>query len=305
PETLVEEVLQDAPLIQAYSRAQKKRGQILLLIACAIFAGACAIIYKLAFAGESTQANASNFDPVTQQIEASTQSAVVLEEVDPGSIPERLSMPEFSSADDAPVNMVVVEPARSAPKELRRAYTALNQGNLDQAESLYFKLSTTEVNKVPALSGLASVAIAKNQTDNARNHLQHILSIDRHNAWAVASLAALPEKESGIAASNGSSLSQLKSLQSADPSNHQIAYLLGNKFAAAGIWTEAQSAYFDAFALDSQNANYAFNLAIALDHLGKAKEASNFYLQALQLAETQGADFDIASLRKRLQRGDR
>lgn len=305
PESLAEEVQQDAPLVQAYSQSQKKRGQVLLLIATAILLVAAAIIYKLLLGDTSVQANASSFDPVTQPIAGNVHSSVVLEDIDPDSIPERLSLPEFSSTSDVAENIVLVAPAQEASIQLRRAYTALTQGRLEQAKQLYTALSNTELNKVAALSGLASVAIAQQDINSAREHLRHVLSVNRHNVWAAATLAALPNEDSRTQSVNGSSLSQLKSLRSTEPDNHHIAYLLGNRFAAAGTWTEAQAAYFDAFAMDSQNANYAFNLAIALDHLGEAKQASDFYRQALQLAETRGADFDVALLRKRLQRGGR
>lgn len=305
PESLAEEIQQDAPLVQAYSQAQKKRGQALLLIAAAILLVAAAIIYKLLLGDTSVQANASSFDPVTQPIAGNVHSSVVLEEIDPNSIPERLILPEFSSSSDVAENIVLVAPPQQASIQLRRAYTALRQGRLEQAKQLYTALSNTELNKVAALSGLASVAIAQNDINSAREHLRHVLSVNRHNVWAAATLAALPKEGSRTQSVNGSSLSQLKSLRTTEPDNHHIAYLLGNRFAATGIWTEAQAAYFDAFTMDSQNANYAFNLAISLDHLGKAKQASDFYLQALQLAETRGADFDVALLRKRLQRGGR
>lgn len=305
PESLAEEVLQDAPLVQAYSQAQKKRRQILLLVAIAILLVAAAIIYKIVLGDTAAQADARSYDPVPQEISGSVNSSIVLEEIPPDSIPERLSLPEFSSAADTAENVVRVAPPQEASIDLRRAHTALKQGKLGKAKRLYAALSRTELNKVAALSGLASVAIAENDTNTARAHLQHVLGVNRHNTWAAATLAALPAEESNVSTSNDSSLSQLKSLRASEPDNHQIAYLLGNRFAAANIWTEAQAAYFDAFSLDSQNANYAFNLAIALDHLGKAKQANDFYMQALQLAETRGADFDVALLRKRLRRGDR
>ncbi|MEM8499098.1 MAG: hypothetical protein AAF542_13820 [Pseudomonadota bacterium] len=304
-ESLAEEVLQDAPLVQAYSQAQKKRHQILLLVIVAIVIAAAVAIYELVLDDTSVHVNANIFDPVTQQISGDVHNSVVLEEVHTDSIPERLNLPEFSSTTDATENIVLVAPPQEASIELRRAYTALKQGRLEQAIRLYTALSDTELHKVAALSGLASIAIEINDTNTARKHLQHVLSVDRHNTWAVATLAALPAEQSSINLLNSNSLSQLKSLRTADPNNHQIAYLLGNKFAAAGVWTEAQAAYFDAFSVDSRNANYAFNLAIALDHLGKSKQATDFYIQALQLAETRGADFNIALLRKRLQRGVR
>ncbi len=305
PESLAMEMLQDAPLVQAYSQAQKKRQKLLLLGAMSLMLITVLAVYKTFMVDAAAQQAASSFDPVLAANETGNSNTVVLEEIAPDTIPKRLSFPESATTTTVPENVVrVVLPARTSSADALRAHTALKQGRLDQAKRLYTRMAGTERNKVAALSGLASVAIANNELLTARAHLRHVLSLDRHNAWALATLAALPKTDNDNTAP-GNSVSTLKSMRLSEPDNDQIAYLLGNKFAAAGMWAEAQATYFDAFAIDSNNANYAFNLAIALDHLGKVREAAEFYKQALHLAETRGADFDTRLLRQRLQHGDK
>ncbi|MCK5362085.1 MAG: hypothetical protein KAR22_03910, partial [Gammaproteobacteria bacterium] len=67
-------------------------------------------------------------------------------------------------------------------------------------------------------------------------------------------------------------------------------------------WGEAQSAYFDAYRLQDGNPDYAYNLAVSLDQLGKAAAAAGYYRQALELAAENGAVFDQPSVRDRLLR---
>ena len=48
---------------------------------------------------------------------------------------------------------------------------------------------------------------------------------------------------------------------------------LGNQLAQQGRWSEAQQEYFKAFASEPDNADFAYNLAVSLDHLRQPKLA--------------------------------
>ena len=54
-------------------------------------------------------------------------------------------------------------------------------------------------------------------------------------------------------------------------------------YADQGNWPAAQTAYFQAHHLARANPDYAFNLAVSLEHLSQPKLALNFYQQALEL----------------------
>ena len=68
-------------------------------------------------------------------------------------------------------------------------------------------------------------------------------------------------------------------------------FALGDTFATQQRWAEAQQAYFQAHGLAPDNPDIAYNLAVALDHLGQRRPAASFYRQALRLAERQPARF--------------
>jgi len=76
---------------------------------------------------------------------------------------------------------------------------------------------------------------------------------------------------------------------------------LGNVYAAQGRWNEAQSAYFDAQRQEPDSPDYAFNLAVSLEHINQPRAALDYYQRALKLMQTKGASFDVAQLKSRIQ----
>jgi tetratricopeptide (TPR) repeat protein len=67
------------------------------------------------------------------------------------------------------------------------------------------------------------------------------------------------------------------------------------------MWPQAQQAYFQAHHLEPDNADYAYNLAVSLDHLRQPKLALNFYRRAEQLASSQArANFNLSHARERI-----
>ena len=66
-------------------------------------------------------------------------------------------------------------------------------------------------------------------------------------------------------------------------------------------WPQAQQAYFQAHSLDPRNPDYAYNLAIGLEHLGQQKIALEYYRKALQLTSERGSgNFDPARIQARI-----
>ena len=91
----------------------------------------------------------------------------------------------------------------------------------------------------------------------------------------------------------------MKSLLTADPEAQVLHFTLGNQLAQQSRWAEAQQQYFRAFAAEPDNADYAFNLAVSLDHLRQSKLALDYYRRAIALAEKRAASFDLAAARSR------
>ena len=79
-----------------------------------------------------------------------------------------------------------------------------------------------------------------------------------------------------------------------------LYFALGTLYVQQSRWADAQGAFFDAYRGDSANGDYAYNLAVSLDHLGKGREAARYYRRALALANNSVVAFDRGSARDRI-----
>ena len=113
-----------------------------------------------------------------------------------------------------------------------------------------------------ALLGLAAVEARTQNYEGAESHYLRVLELDPRDAYAQAGLLALRGLSDPV-----QSESRLKNLLAHQPDATFVHFSLGNQYAAQGRWPDAQAAYFRAFSTDPENADYAFNLAVSLDHL--------------------------------------
>jgi tetratricopeptide (TPR) repeat protein len=175
------------------------------------------------------------------------------------------------------------------------AYQALQQGRTKQAERLYRKLLQKEPHNRDALLGLAALALQWGDLESAEAHYQQLLRHDPHDADVLAALALLEprSRDPGLEL-------RLRRLAEQQPDNPRLHFALASRYAARQEWRRAQQAYFDAWSRSRNNPDYAFNLAVALDHLGKITHAANYYRKALELARSRPASFTNAAAQQRL-----
>ena len=101
---------------------------------------------------------------------------------------------------------------------------------------------------------------------------------------------------------------KLKRLLNDHPDVAALSYAYGNFLASNQRWSEAQQAYFralqlaktDAILNGQVNPDYAFNLAVSLEHLNQTKPAQNYYREALDYSANHPAGFNLIALRSRL-----
>jgi len=174
-------------------------------------------------------------------------------------------------------------------------YAALEAGRFDDAQRAYTQLARAEPNNIDALLGLAALAQRENKTDDASRLYLKVLELDPRHALAQSGLIAIAGRADPLAAE-----SRLKQLAAREPSA-SIYFTLGNLYADQSQWAQAQQAYFQAHHLDPANPDYAYNLAVGLEHLGQHKFALGFYRRALQLASARnGANFNLAQAQDRV-----
>lgn len=180
------------------------------------------------------------------------------------------------AADVVPINPMLMQ-----------AYETLQSGDHARAKGLYEQVLQAEPRNIDALLGLGAIALTEGRIDDASRYYQRVLELDPRNSYAQAGLisivggADLPASES-----------RLKQLIARDPSAF-LYFSLGNLYAEQGQWPFAQQAYYQAYQMQKDNPDYAFNLAIGLEHLGQNRLALDYYRKALDLSFKKGhANFD-------------
>lgn len=228
-------------------------------------------------------------------------------------------MPEIQSAAEAKPNTARRAPAPATPiphafapnavqpiriehgKEidtvdptLMAGYQAYRNGDLDAARQHYGDVLHKDAKNRDALLGLAAIAQQQLQDDIAALYYRQVLAIDPRDPIAHAGMSTL----FGTADTAGTE-SRLKLLLLQQPQSAALHFALGNYYAEQSRWGEAQHAYFEAANRDMDNGNFAFNLAVSLDHLGQTRLAAQYYQRALQLNPSDTAGFNRAQVLQR------
>jgi len=202
--------------------------------------------------------------------------------------------PPGQAPDSGDKAQAIVITRRKAPPaidpSLAEAYAAYRHGDIERAGQAYLKVLQADPLHRTALLGLAAIAIQRGEFEVAFNYYRRLLERDPGDPMARAGmLSVVPATDFSRQAS------ELKLLLAKHPETAALHFALGNLYAAQKNWPEAQQAYSAAFALERKSAggagvlapDYAFNLAVSLEHLGRSREAISYYKEALALAGPQ------------------
>ena len=178
---------------------------------------------------------------------------------------------------------------------LERGWALYQQKEYGASLREYEKAAKAEPDNHDALLGIAAVSSQQDDLDTARDIYIRLLEKDPRDPLAHAGLA-------NIAQTEGASLSEsrLKQLIEYRPDDSHLQFALGNLYVQKKSWPEAQQAFFNAWKGDSENPDYAYNLAVSLDQMGKHEEARTFYEDSLKLAAGKNINFSAAAVRTRL-----
>lgn len=179
---------------------------------------------------------------------------------------------------------------------MAEAYGALEAGNLESSQRLYNQLIKSDPRNVEALLGLAAIATQQGDRDTATKHYIKVIELDPRNTLAQAGLIGMVGR-----ADPQSAETRVKQLIARDPSSAYLYFILGNTYIDQNRWPDAQQAFFQAHHLQPDNPDYAYNLAVALEHIGQSKSALDFYRRAVLLAAAKNhANFNIAAAQERV-----
>ncbi len=173
------------------------------------------------------------------------------------------------------------------------AYQAYQRGDYITAAQGYREVLSKDAHNRDALLGMAAIAQQQGQDETAQHYYRQLLVLDPRDPAAQAALMAYGPDA-------GNTESRLKLLLAEQPRSGALHFALGNYYAEQSGWGDAQQYYFNAHTLEPSNAQFTFNLAVSLDHLGQRKLAAQYYQQALQLDASGNSGFDHAQAQQRL-----
>jgi tetratricopeptide (TPR) repeat protein len=206
-------------------------------------------------------------------------------------LPARLAAP-------VPAALPQMSTARSVPAvnpQVASGYEAYEAGDLGKARGDYEQALRDEPGNRDALLGLAALDVRAGRYEAAEALYLRVLQADPRDPQAQAALLSLRAGRSDPLATE----SRVKSLLAAAPEAPGLTFTLGNQLAQQNRWGEAHEQYLKAYTADPDNADYAYNVAVSLDHLHRTREALAYYQRAVTLARTRGASFDPAAAQAR------
>ncbi|MDO8991079.1 MAG: hypothetical protein Q7U91_15755 [Sideroxyarcus sp.] len=173
------------------------------------------------------------------------------------------------------------------------AWQAYQRGDYVTATQGYRMVLGKNAHNRDALLGLAAIAQQQGNDESAQHYYRQLLVLDPRDPVAQSALMT-------YAPDSGNTESRLKQMLADQPRSGALHFALGNFYVEQSAWSEAQQYYFNALTLEPSNAQFAFNLAVSLDHLGQRKLAAQYYQQAVQLDTSGNSGFDRTQAQQRL-----
>ncbi|MDO9205638.1 hypothetical protein [Methylotenera sp.] len=190
---------------------------------------------------------------------------------------------ERSNTKSKPLTLIAKAQSPGVDPTLLAAYQAFTRGEDSLAQQKYRQVLQQDVRNVDALLGMAAIAQRQGRDADAQGWYQKVLEIEPRNSIAQSAMVT-PRANTDVVGTE----SRIKSMIAQQPEGANLHAALGNLYAEQGQWPSAQEAYFNASRLAPNNADYAFNLAISLDQMGKSSLALKQYQRALDLLNKSG-----------------
>ena len=180
-------------------------------------------------------------------------------------------------------------------EQAKRLYYA---GSYTKAETIYREVLRSAPTNRDSLRGIAQVAVATRRYRLAASTYLEMLSYYPDDPVAIAELINFRGSDRGDFYETEKIL---KGLIGKTPAvDGRVYFALGNLYAGAQKWYDAQKAYFDAYSRETDNPDYAYNLAVVLDYLNKPRLALGYYQQSLELSNEVLVGFNRADVEIRI-----
>jgi Tfp pilus assembly protein PilF len=178
---------------------------------------------------------------------------------------------------------------------LREAYDAYKSGNDSLAMTRYNQVLEVDPGNRNALLARAAINVQNNNVNAAIKDYQTLLLHNPKDSLAMTSL---------ITVANYSPLdteSQLKLMIRDEPNSPYLNFALANAYGAQNRWQEAQGYYFKALENNPGDPNYAYNMAVSLEHIAQPVAAIAYYQRALDNINNSVATFSREVVSQRIE----
>ncbi|VAW47630.1 hypothetical protein MNBD_GAMMA04-482, partial [hydrothermal vent metagenome] len=234
-----------------------------------------------------------------QEMDATARQAVkreINQRVTNVSNASRQSLNQIVTKKSNPPSPKAVIKVHSEESILSEAYLSYQQGDFLSAEQSFESVLAMNPQNEFALIGLGNILASKQQYVAAMNYYQRALAAEPSSLNAFEAIANISDH---IALSSDWKKA-LTDMAQDHSESATLQYALGNLYAEGQDWLAAQSAYFQAVALEPDNADYLVNLAVSLDQLGKYNMAARYYTEALAFVDVEKVNFNEAQVKNRL-----
>ena len=191
----------------------------------------------------------------------------------------------------------VREVSQSAQDNVSAGYNALVRGAYDMALGFYDRALKSEPTSVLALLGHGAALQKLGKPDEARADYERVLKVDPANREALSNLTVIVGERSSAEA-----LNQLLDLEKQYPGFSPVKAQIGLTYAKLGSMDKAYDYLSRAVTMTPEAVMYQYNLALVLDHLGRADQAASAYQTVLDsLAGGRGApELSAADIERRV-----
>ncbi len=187
----------------------------------------------------------------------------------------------------------------ASPSEIYRllqsAYAAYRSGDDVRAQVAYANVLTRDEHNRDALLGLAAIAVRNRDTGRARDIYDELLTLNPKDTVAQAGLAGLTASLDPVAEE-----ARLKTLLDQEPNAPHLLFAYASLLMQQQRWSESSRALQTAIQFRDDQPDYAYNLAVSLDHLGQTTDALRHYRRAIELARKQPASFSSDAAARRI-----
>jgi len=178
---------------------------------------------------------------------------------------------------------------------LKEAFEAYQRGDNNAALEKYNRVVTDDPQNRNALLARAAINVQSDDNVKAIKDYQTLLIANPKDSFAMSSLISV------ASISPSKSESQLKKMMRDEPLSPHLNFVLANIYGTQNRWQEAQNHYFKALENNPDDPNYAYNLAVSLEHIAKPKVAIVYYQLALANFNNGKATFNKVVVDKRVE----